>query len=121
MFGGMVFMGVVYAYKPDTRCVDSMLVFWMLQMLMHITLWLVSNPIFLPTVINIISHQFPYSLDCLFPFLVYAQPTFDFIHYDFPLFGGNFLLNSIQSWALKEAKERLEARGEEYQYKPKSA
>ncbi|OXM82094.1 hypothetical protein C364_00201 [Cryptococcus neoformans Bt63] len=46
MFGGMVFMGVVYAYKPDT---------------------------------------------------------------------------SIQSWALKEAKERLEARGEEYQYKPKSA
>lgn len=61
------------------------------------------------------------SLDCLFPFLVYAQLTFDFIHYDFPLFGGNFLLNSIQSWALKEAKERLEARGEEYQYKPKSA
>ncbi|WVO22188.1 uncharacterized protein IAS62_003518 [Cryptococcus decagattii] len=46
MFGGMIFMGVVYAYKPDT---------------------------------------------------------------------------SIQSWALKEAKERLEARGEEYQYKPKSA
>lgn len=33
----------------------------------------------------------------------------------------NFLFNSIQSWALKEAKERLEARGEEYQYKPKSA
>lgn len=25
MFGGMVFMGVVYAYKPDTRCVDGML------------------------------------------------------------------------------------------------
>lgn len=80
-----------------------------------------SNPIFLPTVTNIISHRLPYSLDCFFPFLVHAQPTFDFVHYDFPLFGGNFLLNSIQSWALKEAKERLEARGEEYQYKPKSA
>lgn len=23
MFGGMIFMGVVYAYKPDTRCVDG--------------------------------------------------------------------------------------------------
>ncbi|KAK8864287.1 hypothetical protein IAR55_001533 [Kwoniella newhampshirensis] len=28
---------------------------------------------------------------------------------------------SIQSWALKEAKARLDARGEEYEYKPKSA
>ncbi|OCF36709.1 hypothetical protein I317_02990 [Kwoniella heveanensis CBS 569] len=28
---------------------------------------------------------------------------------------------SIQSWALKEAKARLEARGENYEYKPKSA
>jgi hypothetical protein len=32
-----------------------------------------------------------------------------------------FLINilySIQTWALKEAKERMEARGEKYQYKP---
>jgi len=28
---------------------------------------------------------------------------------------------SIQSWALKEAKARMEARGEEYEYKPSSS
>ncbi|WVR07157.1 hypothetical protein IAU60_004198 [Kwoniella sp. DSM 27419] len=28
---------------------------------------------------------------------------------------------SIQTWALKEAKARLDARGENYEYKPKSA
>jgi hypothetical protein len=27
---------------------------------------------------------------------------------------------SIQTWALKEAKERMEARGEKYEYKPSS-
>jgi hypothetical protein len=27
---------------------------------------------------------------------------------------------SIQSWALKEAKQRMEARGENYEYKPSS-
>jgi ESSS subunit of NADH:ubiquinone oxidoreductase (complex I) len=28
---------------------------------------------------------------------------------------------SIQTWALKEAKERMEARGEKYQYEPSSS
>jgi hypothetical protein len=28
--------------------------------------------------------------------------------------------SSIQTWALKEAKERMEARGEKYQYEPQS-
>ncbi|RXW19866.1 hypothetical protein EST38_g5965 [Candolleomyces aberdarensis] len=28
---------------------------------------------------------------------------------------------SVQSWALKEAKERMEARGEKYQYEPSSS
>ncbi|EGN95891.1 Ndufb11, NADH dehydrogenase 1 beta subcomplex [Serpula lacrymans var. lacrymans S7.3] len=28
---------------------------------------------------------------------------------------------SIQSWALKEAKERMEARGEKYKYEPNSS
>ncbi|KAF4622897.1 hypothetical protein D9613_001868 [Agrocybe pediades] len=28
---------------------------------------------------------------------------------------------SVQSWALQEAKERMEARGEKYQYTPKSS
>ncbi|ODN79757.1 hypothetical protein L202_03669 [Cryptococcus amylolentus CBS 6039] len=46
------------------------------------------------------------------------------------MFGGMALMGivyaykpdtSIQTWALKEARERLEARGEEYQYKPKTA
>ena len=31
-----------------------------------------------------------------------------------------FCYSSIQSWALKEAKERMEARGEKYQYEPQS-
>ncbi|TEB34952.1 hypothetical protein FA13DRAFT_1728745 [Coprinellus micaceus] len=28
---------------------------------------------------------------------------------------------SVQSWALKEAKARMEARGEKYQYEPSSS
>jgi len=28
---------------------------------------------------------------------------------------------SVQTWALKEAKERMEARGEKYQYEPQSS
>jgi hypothetical protein len=31
-----------------------------------------------------------------------------------------FIPSSIQTWALKEAKERMEARGEKYEYKPSS-
>jgi len=29
--------------------------------------------------------------------------------------------NSIQTWALKEAKRRMEARGEKYKYEPSSS
>lgn len=36
-------------------------------------------------------------------------------------FGTLLTLTSIQTWALKEAKERMEARGERYKYEPSNS
>lgn len=115
-FGGLALAAAIIVYKPDTSCVCPRCREYML-----------TSPFLLPPL--------PISYPSRPPSLLYADPapsTSSLLvptrpHCPAPLALADALAphslallapNSIQAWALQEAKQRMEARGESVKYEP---
>lgn len=113
MFGGFALATVILVYKPDTRYVTSHSAY-------HAPLHdcLASLPL---VESNSDSHLLErLDADLFFPLSRYSTlplPTPPALAID----ATPIATHSIQTWALEEAKKRMEARGDKVEYKPSSS